>query len=531
MITPTALAGLTLNDPLTGYGAGWADGAPAPTGIDVSNVTRAGFYSAAGDKTMAPYTFAVRIYPMPAAPPALATFHRTVKTTLRPNRSGAPVTMLATWDDGTPVTMSVVITARQRVTVRDANVPGQVAYDVTVRADVPVWLSQALHSSASSPIVNAGTDPVYPVVSLTSLSHRTWRRVHITHTTPLSDYPVLLTLSGAALTTGSPKIYVYVNGWSKPFRVQSATTIWTLVSVTPGYETIVDVVYGSPLAVNPDQGALDMGGLDPANSSNTSWVWQSFSARTNQGYAGQWRADNFSDHSAASGIHWTLSDTGTDADVLTLSGASGDDDADALIVALPSGASGTVAAGTVTRTWAAGSLATPFIAYRLRNNPAWVFVWQTVIGAGPVSSSANTAFTIPAGAVELAMGVKFTDPASAGTFTFDIVGTLPLTLTVVSPTITVDAAVDLDYYNGIYRIGAAGAPALTFVEFMVPDGTLVIDALLGQFSSSVANAPMFGSITPSDPAVLLELEAGSQTVANTTTGTATVAWQDGYGIQ
>lgn len=528
MIFPTGLAGLTLNDAGTGYGAGWADGAPAPSGIDVSNVARAGFYSAAGDKTQAPYSFAVRIYPMQGASMSLAAFHTTVKGTLRANRSGAPVMIEALWDDLTPVEMSVVIVSRQRVTVRDAGIPGNVCYDVVVRADVPVWLSQAAHSSSGTPITNAGTDPVYPSVAFTSATHKTWRRVHITHTTPLEAYPVLLTLSGAVLISGSPKIYVYVNGWSQPFVVQSATTLWTLVNVTPGYETIVDVVYGSGLAVNPDQGALDMGGLDEANSTNTAWRWTTFEARSNQGFAGQWRADNFSDHTGAT-AHWTLGDTGTDADTISL-GTTGDDDADALVLSLPSGGSGTLAGGWLTRSWSAAVQATPFIAYRLRNNPTWVYVWQQVITT-LASSSSNVAVTFPAGTVEIAFGVKFTDPTSAGTFTFDLVGTQAMALTVVSPTITVDAAVNLDYYSGVYRIGAAGAPALTFVDFMVPDGTLTIDTLLGQITSSVADAPMFGSVTPSDPAVLLEFLPGAQAVANTTGGTATVSWQDGYGIQ
>ena len=529
----TALDGFALNT-AAGYGAGWPQGAREPVTVEIASTPRRGFYGRAGDVTVPAREFALLVYPNQSAPASVgsgAVWRATVEGRFRPRRSGAPVTLSATWHDGTAVEMAVRIVARQRITTADTGEPWSIAYQLTLRADIPIWSAVTPSSSSAAVITNAGNIDVYPSVALTTTATQTWRRCTVTGaglTNGLQAYPVRLDLAASPTPA---TVLVFVNGAPATFYLD-ASRLWTLVDTHPDgvTATTIDVVYGAGIS-NPRAQRLDMGGLNPTTSTNSLWVYRSFSARVNQGYAGQWRPELLGRQTFEQPFSFGLADSGGTAATVTYSSNQRDydSDADALVVDVPSGVSILYNATRVT------SATLVNLQWAVRSRLANDVTWQTVATGRAAGTTTSTDISSVANAIQLAL-VTETYLASgggtannpAGSVTFNVYSGIAYMRILLAqpPAVTINPAQTLDWHNGTLRLG--NGPGVTFSRFMVPSGTLTIDAQAGAISSSVPDAPMFGGVSFDDPGVMLELAPGDNTLTAPPGSTATVSWRAGY---
>jgi len=171
-----------------------------------------------------------------------------------------------------------------------------------------------------------------------------------------------------------------------------------------------------------------------------------------------------------------------------------------------------------------GAYTQAYVRGRLANTDRWTSGWST-----RANGTVTTAATVSGQAIALAVGIE-NDGATADPATLVIDNTAsPTSLSVdnASPTVTVGAAANVDFYTGTLTVGAY---VLTFANCFAPDGTLTIDCQNKTISSSVAGA-IYNLPSFSDPAVWAALEPGSNSVTDGLTATAadTWTWRDGYG--
>lgn len=457
-----------------------------------------------------------------------ATFRSNVRRWFDPGKNRSVRYLVLYADDGSTL-MRVPAYVESLETVDE----GVDQFVVTLTAAQPWFEANSATTSSSNPatVTNAGNVAVRPVIQLTTSTHKTRRACTVTPVSgwPVTAYPVAFALSDAAAT--SSNVFVFVNGVSVPCRVVGggggSSAVWALVNCADdGTPTYVDIFYGSGMT-NPLCGMLEPGGLLHSSSGNTSWLNTDWAVLSNPNYCGVWRPDVTGQHHSGASIKYRLAE-GSDSVVITLS-SFGASDYDSISMRVPAGwDSNANSWGTFSRITANldGTNAQAYARALYKNSPTWVDLWTTRANA-----SVSTVINGTDGAIALVAGIEndggVNDPATltlsnsgtSGSFTrIDLVSS-------TTPTVSVGAATNVDYYNGTYIVGAY---TLTFANMFAPDGTLAIDCLNKTITSS-ASGPIYNHPTFSDPAVWAALEPGSNTITDVISATDVIVHRDGYG--
>lgn len=404
-------------------------------------------------------------------------------------------------------------------------------FDIVLTTDAAAAVGpSATSGTGPTSISNTGSQPIAPIINLTTSTHVTYRSTTVTGAGSgggLIAYP--LRISTGNVLSGANKVYVFVSGVSVPIRVIDGGSDYVYVLVDTASDgttaTQLDIYYGSNLPDNPLVNTLQEGGADMTGPfSDTSWSWDSFgSVLSNPARCGSWRAAQFGNHSPASNSTYRVTVSGTTA--ICEIGAQGqfDNSADSIVLVVGSQAGNSNALANLSRITANldGTNAQAFIRYRTAGSSTWQQAWSTRSNAG-----VTTAVDLDA-AVEIAVGIEndgaTNDPA---TLTIDINGITNTTLAIANnPSVSLATAANADYYNGTYQIGDY---ILTLTNVICPDGTLTIDCGARTISSS-ASGPIYGEFSFSDPDEWALLQPGANTITDGLSATDTITYRTAHG--
>ena len=240
----------------------------------------------------------------------------------------------------------------------------------------PFWETVTESSDPGPTFTVGGNVAARPriVIPGTSGTACTRRRYAVTDRTGrgVGGYPIMLSSSWSAPAQNT---VVFQNGLMVPFRVASGR-LWTRVDIPPNGTTYVDVYYGAGITNTVTADALDDGGLDLAQSDNTTWRWYAIRAGRNPlAASGAWRFGRTFNHPQQRDyVFGVLADGETEARIAAADreldrGVSSEgveplarylvDDADALVlVAGVEIASASVTASALAHYWIQDSVAT-----------------------------------------------------------------------------------------------------------------------------------------------------------------------------
>lgn len=491
-------------------------------GSDVAATARRGTFPLVNGAALQPRVLVVRVKRAIGSALTPAQFRAGVQQLFDPNRNpeGLRQLQMIGEDGTTELRLGVYVTQLELV--------DQLGSDeavITLWAPWPVWESVTLKTSAANPVsrTNVGNVPVYPAVTLTSATTASRRRLEITSAISLIAYPVNIAL-GAIDTT---RVWAYVNGNPVPIGIgDNGNELWILVDVADdGTPTVVDVLYGASMPVNPLAGMLDDGGMDWGEATNSLWKWDDWSVLSAPARNGTWRPALTGAHNGASGASYAITQDG--AAVVIALGAAGayDNSADSLVLAVDSRAGLTSALANLRRVTANldGTNARAFVRYQVRGSATWITAWSSV-----ANGTVSTAIDLD-NAVRIAVGLEnhgaTADPA---TLTIDGAGTSSATMAALTianpPTVTAGAAETLSIYDGDYTIAGR---TITFDQVFAL-GDLVIDCHNRTITAS-GSGPIYGAITFSDPEQWLVLLPGSNAITDGLGVTDVVSYRDGWG--
>lgn len=336
------------------------------------------------------------------------------------------------------------------------------------------------------------------------------------------DAGVATALSGLSASNFA----VFVQSVPVPFYVMNtglATYVWTLVDTDSDgtTSTKVDILYGGDIS-NPLANTLLDGGLEwdaHTDSTNALWSWNDWSGvKGNPNRPGSWRAGLTGSHHPDTDASYAITTTGAGTFVISI-GAAGvyDNSADSIIMDV--GARGTTLANLRRITANLdGTNARAFVRYRLAGSRDWLDAWTS-------TTNATVTTDVSVGnAVEIAIGIE-NHGATADPATLTMTPTSDVTLSLSgTPTVVIGAATNYDIHTG-GAIEIEGR-SITFDTYMVPDGTLTIDAETRGITSSVAG-PFYWlddeeAIQFSHPDQWYVLSPGSNDVTNGTDDTDVV---------
>lgn len=466
---------------------------------------------------------------------AYATFQTNVQQWFAESRSGTTRELRATWHDGsTAVKLDVLV---ERLTkIQDAGSVGSLMYEATLVAPYPYWEAVTATTSAAGPanVTNNGNVPALPSLALTTTTHVTRRACTVSGTGAaggLIAYPVRFDLDDANAT--STNVFVYVEGVSVPCLVLgsggAASSVWALIdTAADGSDTDVDIIYGTGLT-NPLAGTLAFAGMDlddRTNCTNAQWEWDNWLVTSHPARCGAWRPGLTGKHHATANASYAITSDATGSVVISI-GAPGefDNSADSIILVVGAQAGTSSALASLSRVTANldGTNARAYVRYRVAGSSRW----QDTAYLQTANATVTTSVDLD-NAVEIAVGIEnhgtTPDPA-----TLTISGTAVRLTLANTPTVTVGAATNMDFYDGAYRIGGSDDPEITLVDFVAPDGSLVIDAKSRSITSSAAG-PFYGSVEFTDPDEWLRIDVGgAQTVSDTTGGSDVITHRNTYG--
>jgi hypothetical protein len=452
-----------------------------------------------------------------------AVFRQRVYQYLAP--AGGLRTLAATHDDGsTTLSVQADITELRKLTNR--------MFSGTFTVPDPIWRSTTAYTSTT----NGGDFKSLPVVTITPTagSSTLRRRITVADNTGrgLYNYPILVNYdSSAGDATAAADYAVFVNGRSVPFNVagmDTATTkIWFRCDVAPSGTTNVDIYYGASIN-NSLANTYNAGGMDLANSSNTSWVWDTpYAISSAPNATGVWRPGKLG--LSQDNTSFGISAESTSSLTLLVDDANGQaNDADCMICVL--GATATANLVGLTRglnsTAQIGGIVSSFVKYRTPGQTSWtktvLKAWDSTASAPPQTETPTSANISIAGAVEVAIGIEPTEGQPAGNLALS--GTLTIALTNY-PTVTIGGSNAARYISSGSLANSTSSTTITFTDLFCDNETLTIDCL-NKYIVSAAN-PFYGSITFSNPDDWFALSPGANTI--TPTGcTATYSYSRRY---
>ena len=510
--------------PATDYSAGLLDDAGFTTTGEITMAARRSLDPLVVAVSSNARTLPIVIYRTPGAATSLATFRDNVAKWFAVAKNTTPRYLVVYANDGS--------TAIRLPCYVQSMAQHRWGFLVTLVAAASQFEANSATTSSANPatVTNGGNVAVRPSIALTQSTHKTIRACTVSGAgaaNGLVAYPIRFALSDSAAT--ATNVFVFVNGVSVPCNVQggggASSVVWALVDTrADGSDTYVDIIYGSGIT-NPLCGELDDPDLfDTASTSNTSWRWDNWAVTTHPSFAGSWVPAVTGNHGASIAYQLTSDGGSVQLDIV----ASGTSDYDSIYLATPAGGDngGSTGPSNLSRvtTGMGGAYTQAYVRGRLANTDRWTSGWST-----RANGTVTTAATVSGQAIALAVGIE-NDGATADPATLVIDNTAsPTSLSVdnASPTVTVGAAANVDFYTGTLTVGAY---VLTFANCFAPDGTLTIDCQNKTISSSVAGA-IYNLPSFSDPAVWAALEPGSNSVTDGLTATAadTWTWRDGYG--
>lgn len=523
MATPYDLASFdgTSIGPGTDYDALFRDEDEWIRGSDVASESRRGTYPLVTGSSLQGRALTLRVWRAPGSALTRQAFREDIQQIFDPNRNPLGIRYLTLYgEDGTTLLrLGCYVLSLAWVS------QGTDELIVQLWAPWPVLEASSATTSGNNPasVTNAGNVPVYPTVTLTSATTASRRRVEITSSISLAAYPVNIAL-GAIDTT---RVWAYVNGNPVPIGIgDNGNELWILVDVADdGTPTVVDMLYGASMPVNPLAGLLDDGGMDWGEASNTTWKWDDWSVLSAPARNGTWRPALTGAHNEASGASYAITQDG--AAVVIALGAAGayDNSADSLVLAVDSRAGLTSALANLRRVTANldGTNARAFVRYQVRGSSTWLTAWSSV-----ANGTVSTAIDLD-NAVRIAVGIEnhgaTADPA---TLTIDGAGSTSATMAALTignaPTVSAAAAETLSIYDGDYTIAGR---TITFDQVFAL-GDLVIDCHNRTITAS-GGGPIYGAIAFSDPEQWLVLLPGSNAITDGLGVTDVVSYRDGWG--
>lgn len=522
-------------DPTTDYDAMLDARDPWQVAAELEQLSRRSNWPLVVSTRRAGLAFTVRVFLAAGATMTDAEFEAAVIGLFDPNDNPEGLRYLHRYrEDGTTeVRIGCYVAGITRFT------EGVIGYAVDLFAPKGQWegaTASEPYTSAADPasVDNNGNRPVSPSITLTTSTHVTRKRFTVVGAGTgggLRQYPVKFDITDAAFTTTNG--FVFVNGVSVPFFAIGGASgyVWARIDTASNgvTATTVDIVYGAALAgVNPLANTMDTGGLQMASAltTNTNWRWNDWSVSGKPALPGAWRPAVSGGDGGAGGSFELTTDTGTSVVFTRYTDSTGAGDADSMILDLGGGsASGTLT--NVTRTTANHTSGVrSFVRYRtaasIRDATAW----------SATSDGTATGSITVTNAVQIAIGVEYTNatPTTAASLTLGSASLWILAMN--SPTVTLVATANLDYYDGAVTVGGR---TITFTDFVTEDGTLTIEE--GDdgwvMTSSVAGYRFYGlsnRLTFSDPERVAVLEPGTTATSHSLGGTAalTISHRDGW---
>ena len=261
----------------------------------------------------------------------------------------------------------------------------------------------------SSPLVVSGNAPAKPAITISPVTTDMWYVTAIVTDTlgvGVQNHPMVITFdSSIGNATASANYDVYCNGIRVPFRCYSpdtsSTKIWVIVNIRPGSITSFSI-YFSNLISNPLADTLDQGGLDMQNSTNSLFIWNSFTISKFPERSGSWRP-------AKSGVQgstfYGISGEANSSVRFNVSGSNQPllNDYDSMLLTL-SGvrAASSNALTNLVRTYFSTS-ALSYVRYRVLYESSWYSAWSATVGS---PTSASTALNVPQ-AVQIVVGIEW----------------------------------------------------------------------------------------------------------------------------
>lgn len=468
-----------------------------------------------------------------ASASSYATFKRAVESLFQPWTSNVARQLVGTLDGtSTGVYLDVVVTSLRKI--RDAGSLSTVEYLVALRADFPRWRTTSDSTSTGSP-TNAGNSPAPATIELTTSTHKQIRSCSVAGAGAnggLMGYPVKLAYTQAGMVAG--EVIAMVNGSNTPTYSDDYTAyVWTIVDTSQDgtQATAIDLLTVDGIGIsNPLGGRLEQGGMKLGDAvtgtdcSNTTWAWNDFSISQNPIRCGAWRPAVVG--SVANLVCWISSESSSGVS-FKIDNDPIDSGTRANAMAMVIGSQGNSLAGlTRVMSGVSDGYSRQFVAVRAFGSANWSYV-QSATANGTVSSAVSLAngveVAVGIDGLQLSMNTQTLDlsaPGSGGVFTLSLNAT---------PTITVGASANADYYNGTLTNSTTG-DSIEFRDVLVRDGTLSIDSLRRRWSTSVgALEPIYGDPRFTNDDNWFLLAPGANSISNGVTGASyTARWREAY---
>lgn len=150
------------------------------------------------------------------------------------------------------------------------------------------WRAAAEQSDPGPTLEVGGNVATFPRIVIPGSSGAACQRTRVIWTDRtgrgVGGYPVCQPWSHPAQNT-----VVFQNGLAIPFQVVNEK-LWYRVDIPPNGSTVVDIYQGGGINNTATANMLDSGGLDLANSTNTTWKWAAIRAGRNPlAASGAWR--------------------------------------------------------------------------------------------------------------------------------------------------------------------------------------------------------------------------------------------------
>lgn len=382
----------------------------------------------------------------------------------------------------------------------------------------------------ASTVTNAGTTPTPGILDLTTSTHMKLYACTVQGVGAgggLLGYPVRVAYTESGLTAG--EVFAYSPGNIPTLSDDYNAYIWTLVNTSgdANVSTALDVVCANGIAdANTAGGDLNDGGMklldavSGTDSSNSTWSWNDLTVSLNADRCGSWRP----------GLTGTFQTVGTynitsEGSSLTITigpGGNGERVADSITCVL--GCTGSSVANlsraTTVGSGSGTSLPRAYFMGRTYGQSTWTVIWSVT-----TTTTVTTSITVT-GYTELACGIEHQGSPTTANHTLVLSGagtggifTCSLANT---PTVTVPASTNLDYYDGAFENDTNG-DEIDFESFMVRDGTLTVDTANGTIESSTGLYRSYGKIEFNNPDCMFLLDPGANAITNGIGGSPTWA--------
>lgn len=467
----------------------------------------------------------------PAGSTTVAQFNNNVKRWFDPGKGRTGTRYLRIeGDDGTTVLRLPVHVVSLAPRPNSINI-----YDVVLQAVTPYFEAMTEDSEAittSGTATNAGNARAQATLEFTGGTSLGGKRFTVTDNSGhgLTNYPVVINY---AATSTQSQAFVLVNGASVPFREGSTSAYyWVFVNVPAGGSVTIDIIINTGIT-NPLSGVLNIGPLDPANTSNANHTWNTWSVKAAPVRTAMWRP-------ADPRINWTdigvekyeIDSDSSSATVLRLTAVSSTilrNDASAVLVA--TGLSGQ-ASSTLTgfsRVMATNSTSAhrAYVYYRTRDSEYWELAWSVT-----ASATVTTSLDLP-NAVEIIAGLEYVTASSSINSTLTLSWNTSGVFTLLAgqpPTVSAATATTWRLLDGTVTNTDSGQ-VITFDQHIRRDGTLTIAASSDYTQRAVQNSvagPILGDVQFSDTVDLFSLEPGANDIEETVDGGVTVKFRDTY---